>query len=155
MSVKVIDVKQGVFKWERVLGSYYELLEDAEVMIRIRDDLKREYWLKVFFVKGYACDGLSVPKIFRWFLKNWDKQNPLYNIAGAVHDALYGNKGFAFYSRSECDDIFRGMLREAGKDRKHASIADLAVGIFAGSHWGDDSLDSADLVKISRSFLYD
>lgn len=100
------------------------------------------------FEVGFACDGLSVPWALRWFLKNWDEKNELYNIAGIVHDALYGNKGFCVFTRSESDDIFRGLLRESGKDRKHASAADWAVGAFAGSHWGDDSLYSAHLAHL-------
>lgn len=104
------------------------------------------------FDVGFACDGLSVPKCFRWFLKNWDDENELYNIAGIVHDALYGNKGFGVFNRSECDDIFRGLLRESGKDRKHASMADWCVGTFAGSHWGDDSLYSKHLAHMAVKY---
>lgn len=101
------------------------------------------------FKPGYKCDGLSVPRIFRWFLNNWDDKNELYNLAGMIHDALYGRKGYAIFTRDECDSIFRGLLRESGKDRKHASMADWAVGVFASSHWGDDSLNSAKLVDMS------
>lgn len=104
--------------------------------------------IRMRFDIGFACDGLSVPWGLRWFLKNWDDSNELYNIAGICHDALYGNKGFAQLTRSECDDIFRGLLRESGKDRKHASMADWAVGCFASSHWGDDSLYSAHMAHM-------
>ena len=31
--------------------------------------------------KGAMTDGLSVPKIFQWYLPAWDKDNPLYNTA--------------------------------------------------------------------------
>lgn len=29
--------------------------------------------------KGAMTDGLSVPKIFQWYLPAWDKDNVLYN----------------------------------------------------------------------------
>ena len=31
--------------------------------------------------KGAMTDGLSVPKIFQWYLPAWDKDNALYNIS--------------------------------------------------------------------------
>ena len=31
--------------------------------------------------KGAMTDGLSVPKIFQWYLPAWDKDNALYNAA--------------------------------------------------------------------------
>lgn len=93
---------------------------------------------RYIFRPGFKCDGLSVPKIFRWFLKNWDSENDLYNIAGLCHDLGYAAAGFALFSREEIDDIFRGMLREAGKDRRRAGLADLALRAFAGGHWGTD-----------------
>lgn len=101
------------------------------------------------FKRGFACDGLSVPSAFRWFLKNWDYKNDLYNIAGIVHDALYGNRGFYVFDRDECDAIFRGILRESGCNRLHASAADMAVGLFAKSHWGDDALHCRSLATMS------
>lgn len=101
--------------------------------------------------KGFRCDGLTVPKIFRWFLKDWDPDNELYNIAGALHDWLYATKGCnGMFTRSECDDIFRGLLREAGMNRFHASTADFMVGLFAGSkrHWGNDEYGIVPLARL-------
>lgn len=100
------------------------------------------------FKEGFACDGLSVPSLLRWFLPNWDLKNEVYNIAGIIHDALYANKGFGVLDRDECDAIFRGILRESGKDRKHASMADWAVGMFAGSHWGNDDYHCKELANL-------
>lgn len=108
----------------------------------------RKVRLHFEFARGFSCDGLSVPKIFRWFLKKWDFENELYNVAGMVHDALYGNKGFCVFDRDECDAIFRGILRESGCNRLHASTADFAVGLCAKSHWGDDALKCRHLVTM-------
>ena len=91
--------------------------------------------------EGFRCDGLSVPWAFRWFLPSWDKRNQLYNVAGALHDWLYATKGnFGMFYREECDDVFRGLLRESGISRFKAGCADKAVEWFAGGadHWGHD-----------------
>lgn len=98
--------------------------------------------------KGYKCDGLSVPKAFHWFLSSWDKNNSTYNLAGAIHDALYTMKGFGVYKREQCDDIFRGILRDCGISRFKAGCADKAVEWFAGgkSHWGNDDFDNKLLI---------
>lgn len=98
----------------------------------------------------YRCDGLSVPAPFRWFLPSWDADNDLYNLAGALHDWLYATLGcWNVWTRAECDDIFRGIMRESGKSRFKASTADLMVGIFAGCrlHWGNDSYGISDTVR--------
>ena len=92
--------------------------------------------------ENFRCDGLSVPLAFRWFLPSWDEKNQLYNLAGAIHDWLYSTKGAdGMFSREECDDIFRGLLRESGIGRFKAGCADKAVEWFAGgkNHWGNDS----------------
>ena len=96
--------------------------------------------------EGFLCDGLSVPWAFRWFLKSWDSKNALYNVAGAVHDWLYTTKGYSILRREECDDIFRGLLRESGIGRFKAGCADKAVEWFAGgkNHWGNDGYKVAD-----------
>ena len=89
----------------------------------------------------FRCDGLSVPKPFRWFLPNWDDDNQLYNLAGALHDWLYATDGvYKTFTRSECDDIFRGILHVSGQGRLRASTADFMVGLFGWNsrHWGRD-----------------
>lgn len=101
--------------------------------------------------RGFRCDGLSVPRLFRWFLPSWDEKNTLYNVAGALHDWLYTTKGnFGMFTREECDDFFRGLLRCSGISRFKAGCADKAVGIFAGGkdHWGNDSYCVAPLVRM-------
>ena len=105
--------------------------------------------------EGFRCDGLSVPWAFRWFLPSWDSKNALYNVAGAVHDWLYSTKGYSVLRREECDDIFRGLLRESGIGRFKAGCADKAVEWFAGgkNHWGNDDYKIADKCSMVVRFL--
>lgn len=109
---------------------------------------KEEKKQKITFIikTGFVCDGLSVPKIFQWFLPAWDKKNVLYNLAGAVHDGLYTNKGFSIFTREECDSIFRGILRDSGISRFKAGCADKAIEWFASGdkHWGNDDYNVKD-----------
>lgn len=101
--------------------------------------------------RGFRCDGLSVPKIFRWFLPSWDEKNTLYNVAGALHDWLYSTKGnFGMFTREECDDFFRGLLRESGIGRFKAGCADKAVEWFAGGedHWENDEYGTRPLARM-------
>lgn len=100
---------------------------------------------------GFRCDGLSVPRLLRWFLPSWDDRNGLYNVAGAVHDWLYTTGGnFGMFTREECDDIFRGLLRESGIGRFKAGCADKAVEWFAGGkdHWNNDNYGVAGLARM-------
>lgn len=93
---------------------------------------------------GFRCDGLTVPPFFRWFLPSWSVSNMLYNASGALHDWLYATKGnFGEFDREECDDFFRGVLRESGIGRFRAGCADKAIEWFAGGkgHWGNDDYD--------------
>lgn len=123
-------------------GKTYTLTNNEVMLLLLLQWKGEEVHTVATFKKGFRCDGLSVPKMFQWFLPKWDKKNQLYNMAGALHDWLYATEGaYRLFTRTECDDIFRGILREAGLNRFHASAADWAVGVFAGgkSHWGDDS----------------
>ena len=106
--------------------------------------------------ENFRCDGLSVPWAFRWFLPSWDEKNQLYNLAGAIHDWLYSTKGAdSMFSREECDDIFRGILRESGISRFKAGAADKAVEWFAGgsNHWGADGYKVADKCSMVVRYL--
>ena len=107
-------------------------------------------YYQIILDKGYRCDGLSVPKVFRWYLPSWDKDNQLYNLAGAIHDALYTLKGANMFTREESDDIFRGLLRDSGISRAKAGLADMAVGLFAGGdrHWGNDTWNNKDKIHV-------
>ena len=143
MSVTLKNFEFNTSWWNESKG-VYTLQNDTRVRLYL--DNGTTYTMK--FLAGFKCDGLSVPKIFRWFLPSWDEKNMRYNWAGAIHDALYGNKGFGIFSREECDDIFRGALRESNIGRFKAGCADKAVEWFANKHFGDDSLDCARLVTL-------
>ena len=122
-----------------VLNNQFLLIVRADVTVGLVE-------LTFTFREGFRCDGLSVPWAFRWFLPSWDSRNALYNVAGAVHDWLYTTKGYSVFNREECDDIFRGLLRESGIGRFKAGCADKAVEWFAGgsNHWGSDDYKVAD-----------
>ena len=107
-------------------------------------------YYQIILDKGYRCDGLSVPKVFRWYLPSWDKDNQLYNLSGSIHDALYTLKGANIFTREDCDDIFRGLLRDSGISRAKAGLADMAVGLFAGGdrHWGNDTWNNKDKIHV-------
>lgn len=132
-----------------VLNNQFLLIVRADVTAGIVE-------LTFTFREGFRCDGLSVPWAFRWFLPSWDSKNALYNVAGAVHDWLYSTKGNdGMFSREECDDIFRGLLRESGISRFKAGCADKAVEWFAGgkNHWGNDDYKIADKCSMVVRYL--
>ena len=147
------------FEWDQVQDSYHELLQSNTLHLVIEDDEGRRKTYSFCFkgrdgvsgAVGFRCNGLSVPRPFRWFLPSWDEGNGLYNLAGALHDWLYATNGaFGEWTREECDDIFRGILREAGISRFKAGVADKAVEIFAGCgrHWCNDDFHVSGLVCI-------
>lgn len=136
------------------------LMHDISLCLEI-EQKKRVFTVELIFLKGFESDGLTRPDLFGKWIKKFDRENQLYNFAGYAHDWLYSVKGcvgggFEF-SRSECDDIFRGILREAGVSRFKAGVMDWAVGVFAGGskHWGDDSLGSRDKVSCSKIIYAD
>ena len=111
----------------------------------------RQY--RVDFREGAETDGLSVPRLFRWFLPVWDEAKPEYSMVGATHDALYATAGFGgIFTREDSDDFLRGGLRCAHKDREHAGIADMAVRLLACRHWGAaaDIHDLRDYVTVTE-----
>ena len=141
----------GPFMWTTEKAGSHVLKSDGDLYVLLQSK-KNEATYRFTFKTGFKCDGLSVPWAFRWFLKDWDEEKNLYNLAGALHDWLYATEGDdRMFSRSECDDIFRGILREAGVGRFKAGAADLAVGLFAGNrrHWGADSYKVGELVHLS------
>ena len=91
--------------------------------------------------RGFRTDGASVPFIFRWDIPNWSDSNQMLNVAAIMHDALYAERGFGLLNRDECDDMYRGALREAGIPRWKAAFVDMAVFTFGGGgeHWGDNA----------------
>lgn len=89
--------------------------------------------LRFIVDKGAMTDGLSVPKIFRWYLPDWDNNNNLYNIAGICHDGMYGSE---LISKDIADLIFYNGLVTAGISKTKASAAKYAVQYLAGLHYG-------------------
>ena len=83
--------------------------------------------------KGAMTDGLSVPKIFRWYLPDWDDDNPLYNISGICHDGIYGSE---IMCKEMGDELFyKGLILAHIKPSK-ASVARWAVENLAGLRYG-------------------
>lgn len=83
--------------------------------------------------KGAMTDGLSVPKIFRWYLPCWDENNVLYNVAGICHDGAYGSELLA---KDLADELFYQGLIKAGISKSKAKVAKYAVQYLAGLHYG-------------------
>lgn len=88
--------------------------------------------------KGALTDGLSVPKIFRWYLPDWDDSNPLYNISGICHDGCYGSE---LLCKEMADQLFYQGLILAHKPRRKASVALWGVEHLAGLHYGSEHDD--------------
>ena len=88
--------------------------------------------------KGAMTDGLSVPKIFRWYLPDWDDSNPLYNISGICHDGMYGSE---LVCKEMADQLFYQGLILAHIPRRKASVALWAVEHLAGLHYGSEHDD--------------
>lgn len=149
---------QKKFEWHTDKDKKHVLMWSSILVLRIERSGKSNDYAFHFQGRddvagqpGFKCDGLSVPSVFRWFLPSWDQKNELYNIAGAVHDWLYATKGaYRVWTREECDDIFRGVLRISGVSRFKAGVADKAVELFAGNrrHWGNDCYGVSGLVRV-------
>lgn len=88
--------------------------------------------------EGAMTDGLSVPKIFQWYLPAWNDKNPLYNIAGICHDGAYGSE---LLSKDIADELFYQGLLKAGISKSKATVAKWAVEHLAGLHYGKDHDD--------------
>lgn len=102
---------------------------------------------RIIVDKGAMTDGLSVPKLFRWYLPDWDDNNPLYNIAGICHDGAYGSEVLC---KELADELFYQGLIKAGISKTKASVAKWAVEHLAGLHYGrkHDDFDIAPYVQI-------
>ena len=87
---------------------------------------------------GAMTDGLSVPKIFRWYLPDWNDNNPLYNIAGICHDGAYGSE---LLSKDIADELFYQGLIKAGISKSKATVAKWVVEHLAGLHYGKKNDD--------------
>lgn len=126
-------------------GHLYQAMDDIYVTVRDQDGVHYEFHL----LPGFLTDGGSVPAAFRWFVPSWSSVNWLINIAYALHDAVYAA---GILSRSEADDLLRGLLRDAGLSRVRASTVCWCVNRFAKGHYGpkNDRYGSAPFVKMRR-----
>lgn len=122
-----------ICRYKKVNGLYV-LENDVFMDINLCDDVN----FRIQVDKGAMTDGLSVPKIFRWYLKDWDDNNVLYNVAGIVHDGCYGAE---LVSKSLADEIFYYGLLKAGISSTKAKVARWAVENLAGLHYGREHDD--------------
>ena len=152
MAVKVISAKVTPNPSWHTRRDDTKILATRECILKlVMEKNGKRMKVEVIFFEGFHCDGLSVPWGLRWFIPKWDDKNQLTNMAGAGHDWLYATGGnYGMFNRSECDDIFRGILREAGYNRFHASTADLMIGLFAGgkNHWEKDEYGASVFAKL-------
>ena len=164
MSVKVTKViSVGSFLWRTESDGTHVLKRASTLCFEFSHNgidgvAKVRFYGEATDGNGFRCDGLSVPRIFRWFLPSWDEKNPVYNLAGAFHDWLYSTGGnCGMFTREECDDVFRGLLRESGIGRFKAGCADKAVEWFAGGddHWANDEYGIRPLahMEVTRCLL--
>lgn len=130
-NVKIISWSD-ICNYEKVNGLYV-LKNDVWV------DFEYNYAkFRIKVDKGAMTDGLSVPKIFRWYLPDWDDKNVLYNVAGIAHDGMYGSE---IVCKDLADEIFYQGLLTAGITRSKATVAKYAVQYLAGLHYGHDNDD--------------
>lgn len=122
-----------IINWCRVCD--YEMVNGLYV-------LKNDVWIdfehnntkfRIKVDKGGLTDGLSVPKIFQWYLPAWNDSNVLYNIAGICHDGAYGSELLA---KDIADELFYQGLVMAGITKSKAKVAKYAVQYLAGLHYG-------------------
>lgn len=130
--IKIISLQNGRF------------ITGDPLTVTLVDNRGRIYTIRIS--AGTVWNGLSIPKVFRWFLPVYDETNYLYNIAGLIHDLLYAS---SLLPKDTADDIFRGILRDAGISRFKASTAELCVEKFAGKHYGSDEYGMKDHISVN------
>ena len=125
------------------VNGLYVLDEDVGIDFKLVD-----VKFRVKVDKGAMTDGLSVPKIFRWYLPDWDESNPAYNIAGIVHDGCYGSEVLC---KEMADQLFYNALLFAHIKPSKASVALWAVEHLAGLHYGSghDDFGISEYVSIT------
>lgn len=124
--IKIVDWSNEV-NYKKVNGLY---VIQNDVWI---DFLYNDNKFRITVDAGAMTDGLSVPKIFRWYLPDWNDSNPLYNIAGICHDGAYGSE---LLSKDIADELFYQGLIKAGISKSKATVAKWAVEHLAGLHYG-------------------
>lgn len=129
--IKIVDWSNEV-NYKKVNGLY---VIQNDVWI---DFLYNDNKFRISVDAGAMTDGLSVPKIFRWYLPDWNDSNPLYNIAGICHDGAYGSE---LLSKDIADELFYQCLIKAGISKSKATVAKWAVEHLAGLHYGKKNDD--------------
>ena len=120
---------------------------DNDLYVIVTDETGAVYMFTLY--KRFKSNGGSVPKIFRWFMPSWDDNVPLLCIAYLLHDWLYAS---AELPKEQADDLLRGLLRDAGYNRFHASTVCWAVNTFAKSHYGKDEYGVAKLGSLEVTY---
>jgi hypothetical protein len=128
MNYKVRTYTQPIIS--KLKKDKYILENDIEVVLK---EGNYGYVVRIYIKAGAIWDGLSVPFMFRWFLPNYSIDNPLLNVAGLVHDGMYASE---LVAKDTADDMFRGIMRDAGISRFKASTAEFLVEQFASKHYG-------------------
>lgn len=129
--IKIVDWSNEV-NYKKVNGLY---VIQNDVWI---DFLYNDNKFRISVDTGAMTDGLSVPKIFRWYLPDWNDSNTLYNIAGICHDGAYGSE---LLSKDIADELFYQALIKAGISKSKATVAKWAVEHLAGLHYGKKNDD--------------
>lgn len=131
--------------WVRMPSGVYQATED--IAVSVRDDSDMYYTFSI--LPGFRTDGGSVPTAFTWFVPGWSDDNPIINMAYALHDGVYAT---ACLPRPYADDLLRGTLRDAGLSRLRASTVCWAVNQFACRHYGTeyDTLGSGPFFRMVR-----
>lgn len=129
--IKIVDWSNEV-NYKKVNGLYV-IQNDVWIDFMYNDNKFR-----ITVDAGAMTDGLSVPKIFRWYLSDWNDINPLYNIAGICHDGAYGSE---LLSKDIADELFYQGLLKAGISKSKATVAKWAVEHLAGLHYGKKNDD--------------
>lgn len=129
--IKIVDWS-NVVNYKKVNGLY---IIQNDVWI---DFLYNDNKFRISVDAGAMTDGLSVPKIFRWYLSDWNDNNPLYNIAGICHDGAYGSE---LLSKDIADELFYQGLLKASISKSKATVAKWAVEHLAGLHYGKKNDD--------------
>lgn len=119
------------YSWRDLEGDRKLLLKSPTFVVDCDDGNRYTFSLR----EGLVWDGASVPKIFRWYLPNVDSTNLVYTAAGLLHDFCYGSECLP---KDKADDLFRGIMRDAGVPRRKAGVADFCVRRFGASHYGKD-----------------
>ena len=139
------------YSWTSAGDGLFVLSCDIDVYLEEHDDCATEPTKLVHFhvSRGATWDGASIPKPFRWYLPNIDESNLVYTLAGLLHDSCYASECL---SKALADDLFRGVMRDAGIPRRKASFACWCVQHFADRHYGQkhDSHNLRNYVDMER-----